>query len=179
MPWSKATGRSAASIALGLAGLLLVSGCADSGDARILRLEASADSTILKMSVAACVDRYAVETAQDTSEIRVRVTAYPEGDARGSCGIGSWCNCASRWERARSSTHRPGTRSSRRPPRPPPRLGDFRTTQRGGDPGWDHRRARIGRRSGHLEGAHRHCRRGRCWSRSRSRPWGRSRGRCR
>lgn len=83
MPRSKATGRSAASIALGLAGLLLVSGCADSGDARILRLEASADSTILKMSVAACVDRYAVETAQDTSEIRVRVTAYPEGDARG------------------------------------------------------------------------------------------------
>lgn len=70
MPWSKATGRSAASIALGLAGLLLVSGCADSGDARILRLEASADSTILKMSVAACVDRYAVETAQDTSEPR-------------------------------------------------------------------------------------------------------------
>lgn len=88
MPRSKATGRSAASIALGLAGLLLVSGCADSGDARILRLEASADSTILKMSVAACVDRYAVETAQDTSEIRVRVTAYPEGDAGGSCGIG-------------------------------------------------------------------------------------------
>ncbi len=40
------------------------------------------------MSVAACVDRYAVETAQDTSEIRVRVTAYPEGDAGGSCGIG-------------------------------------------------------------------------------------------
>ncbi|CCI53434.1 exported hypothetical protein [Nostocoides jenkinsii Ben 74] len=88
-----------------------LTGCSGAVDGKIVRAHGSSDSATLSLTVSACELKYNVDVAQDSEQVRVRVTGHRSGNGSPDCAMGCSFYCVTRSARARSSTRRPVRRS--------------------------------------------------------------------
>lgn len=65
-----------------------LSACSRDEDARILRARGSSGSDTLSLVVSACVEKWTLDVAEESTRVRVRVTAHPSGNAGADCAMG-------------------------------------------------------------------------------------------
>jgi hypothetical protein len=65
-----------------------LTGCSGAVDGKIVRAHGSSDSATLSLTVSACELKYNVDVAQDSEQVRVRVTGHRSGNGSPDCAMG-------------------------------------------------------------------------------------------
>lgn len=77
-----------------LAGLVMSSGCSQDTGVRVIKVVGGPDSTTLELSVDSCNRHPVARVTESDTEVRIRVSADPEGSGGGDCADGASVNLA-------------------------------------------------------------------------------------